>query len=282
MNSTLAMQQTALLDMLHLNATDLIATDANYMRTNGHFSAKNSASGLRGLRVYRANAQALSLSALQASYPVLQQLLGEENFQNLASDIWQAMPPEHGDLAQWGGALAGYLEQVPQLHVLLQEHPYLPDVARVEWALHVAATATDASLDGQSFQLLTVNDPAELRLQLSPGCALLRTAYPVVAIVQLHDPKASKTHDAARAAISNCEPQIALIWRQGFRPMLRASDAASAALLEAMLQGQSLAAALDAAFMQNADFDFSAWLAQSVEVGVLLGVFVGAANVVLN
>ncbi len=271
MSAALVAQQTALLDLLHLNTINLGALRADSMPATGHFSLKNPTSTLRGLCAYRANAQALSVSALQATHPVMQQLLGEENFAHLAQDFWQAVPPERGDLAQWGRELAAYLLQVPQLQALLHEFSYLPDVARVEWALHAAATAADAELDASSFQRLTSHDPAQLRLALSPGCAVLRSAYPVVSIMQLHDERMSDRHEAARAAIARGEPQTALAWRQGLRPMLQRADAATAALIEATLQGQSLSAALDAAFAQTPDFDFSAWLATSVQSGLLLG-----------
>ncbi len=272
MNPSLAMQQTALLDLLHSHTINSVANYADFIRENGLFSSKNLATELRGLRAYRANAQALSASALQASYPVLQQLMGEENFQHLAQDAWQARPPERGDLAQWGGMLPAYLQQVPQLQALLREHPFLPDVARVEWALHEAATAADADLDAASFQWLASQDPAQLRLLLSPGCTVLPSIYPVVSLIQLHDPRASALHEGARAAIAASEPQTALIWRQGLRPMLSGADAASATLVEAALQGLPLSTALDAALALSADFDFSAWLRESVQTGLLIGV----------
>ena len=272
MSQILAAQQTALLDLLHQNTIDSVALSADSIRGKGDFCLKNPDAALRGLRAYRANAQALAQSSLQASHPVLRQLLGEDNFRHLAQDFWQAMPPERGDVAQWGGALPAYLPQVAPLQELLAEHPYLPDVARVEWALHTAATATDAALDAPSFELLSTQDPAQLRFVLSPGCALIRSAHPVVAVVHWHDARATSEHDAAREALARHEAQNALIWRRGLRPMLGAADAASAALIEATLHRQPLAAALDAAFAQRADFDVSAWLQQAVQTGVLLGV----------
>jgi Putative DNA-binding domain len=272
MSNTLAAQQIALLDMLQLRTIDLVALRADSMPASGHISFKNPAFTVRGLRAYRANAQELSVQALQASYPTLQQLLGEENFIHLAQGFWQTQPPERGDLAQWGQGLAVYLAQVPQLQDLLAEHAYLTDVARVEWALHVAATASDAAMDAQSFSLLTSHDPAQLRLMLSPGSALVQSAYPVMSIVQLHDARFADVHAAARGAIAEREPQTALVWRQGLRPMLGHADAASAALIEAALQGQSLSEALDVAMAQTTDFDFSTWLAQSVRTGLLVGV----------
>jgi Putative DNA-binding domain len=281
MSSALLAQQTCLLDALASDTVIIPKLIANYSINTGASGLKgtqNTERVLRGLRAYRANAQALAESALLSSHPVLQQLIGEENFRHLAQDFWQAMPPERGDLAQWGRQLPEYLPQVPQLQALLQEHPFLPDVARAEWALHVAGTATDAELDAASFQLLAVHDPAQLRLLFSPGCAWIRSAYPIVALIQLHDPRTSDAHEAARIAIASGEPQNALIWRQGLRPVIGSIDVASAALIEATLQGQPLSAVLDAAFAQDADFDFSTWLAAQVQAGLLLGADVVSAG----
>ncbi len=275
MSGALLAQQSALLAAIassSLSAPEFIANYSINTGANGLKSPQNTVDALRGLRVYRANAQALCVSALQASHPVLQQLLGEENFRHLAQDFWQAMPPGRGDVAQWGQDVAHYLAQVPPLQALLSEHPYLCDVARLEWALHTAATASDAALDAPSFQRLTQADPAQLRLLLSPGCAVLRSAYPVVSIIQLHDGRQLDVHEEARQAIAAAQAQTALIWRQGFRPLLAQVDIASAALIESTLQGQSLAAALDAALAQEADFDFSAWLSASVHRGLLCAV----------
>jgi hypothetical protein len=268
---SLVQQQTALLDLLHLNASDFVASSADSVRGSGLFVLKDEGATLRGLRAYRANAQALSESALLAAYPVLQQLLGEENFRHIAHDFWQARPPVRGDLAQWGRELPLYLPQVAQLKALLLDHPYLADVARAEWALHLAGTAADDELDVASFQLLAVSDPAQLRLALSPGCALIHSPYPVVALMQLHDPRAIEQHEAARGALASGQPQTALVWRQGLRPVIGAADGATIALIEATLQGHPLSIALDAAFEQEANFDFSAWLAAKVQSGLLLG-----------
>lgn len=137
----------------------------------------------RGLKVYQANGHALACNALRAAYPVVAQLLGEESFDALARALWHAQPPLRGDAAQWGGALPEFVRVSDQL----ASEPYLPDVAALEWALHLAASAADASADPSSFALLADHDPADLALLLlSPGCASLGSRYPVVSIVNAH------------------------------------------------------------------------------------------------
>ena len=58
-----------------------------------------------------------------------------------------------------------------------------------------------------------------------------------------------------------------MVWRSGLKPCLRQALTGEAALLCALLAGQSLGVALDAA----PDLDFSTWLPQAVQTGLVLG-----------
>lgn len=256
--STLASQQAALLEALwaprHAAAMD---------RAAGAVAAGPLAG--RGLRAYRSNARALAVRSLEAAYPVVAQLVGEEAFGFTAAGLWQAHPPQRGDLAQWGEALAGYLAQLPQL----AEEPYLPDVARCEWAVHRAATAADASARLESFALLGECDPARLSLRLAPGTGVLRSAWPIASIVNAHvagDPSLEEAGVRLREARGEC----ALVWRHGLRPRVRECSEGEWRFLSALLYGVDLEQALAAA----GDFDFSGWLAPAVQAGLLVEAFV--------
>ncbi|MBK6296151.1 MAG: hypothetical protein IPF55_19380 [Rhodoferax sp.] len=61
--------------------------------------------------------------------------------------FWHAQSPRHGDLAQWGGGLDAFVQDSEQL----AQEPYLPDVAAVEWALHLASHAADQPLIPPAF-----------------------------------------------------------------------------------------------------------------------------------
>ncbi len=136
-------------------ATTLAGLAAQQNTLLAQIHAARLSDGSPGLAVYRANAQASARRALEAAYPVISQLIGEENFAYLARDFWQAHPPIRGDLAQWGEPLAAYMAQAPQLTGLA----FLPDVARIEWALHVCAGAADGIQDASSFATLAERDP---------------------------------------------------------------------------------------------------------------------------
>lgn len=217
----------------------------------------------RGLMAYQANGHALAVRALAASHPVLEQLLGPESFAALARAFWHAQPPLKGDVSQWGDVLPGFLAGSPQL----QDEPYLADVARVEWALHRCASAADAHADTATFQRLLADDPAQLTLVLAPGCALVRSSWPVASIMTAHqdgNPTFEEVGQRLRAGVA----ETALIWRAGMHARVRLARPGEAELIVALLAGQSLGAALEGA----ADLDFTAWLPMAVQTGLLLAV----------
>lgn len=180
--------------------------------------------GERGLAAYRGNLRGLSARALAVPFTRLHQALGDEEFASLAWSFWRACPPERGDLAQWGGALAGFLAE------RAGEASGLPDLARLDWALHVAERAAEAELDADSLTLLGTTPPESLWLQLRPGVALLAQADGAV-----------------------------LVWRQGWRGQWCSLAPAEAAFVQAVLDGVNLADALKGSGAE-ADFDFGAWL----------------------
>lgn len=221
------------------------------------------ATTLRGLRAYRSNGRALAVRALGAACPTVAALLGEENFEAVAQAVWLAHPPVRGDMAEWGGALPAWIESRADL---AQAEPYLADVARVDWALHVAASAADAEPDLASLALLQQHDPDTITLVLAPGTQAIESAWPVASLVQAHAGDGVSLAEAA-ALLQAGAAEPALVWREGLRPRVRVAASGETAFVCALLAGRSLAHALDAA----PAFDFTAWLSPVVATGLLTG-----------
>lgn len=179
----------------------------------------------RGLEAYRNNLRVLAGQALAATFPSVADELGTDDFAAMAWSFWRAHPPQRGDLAEWG----------QDLTALLSEHAGeasgLPHLARLDWACHQAERAPDVALDADSLALLGTEPLEALALRLRPG----------VQCVSGH-----------------------LVWREGWKAHHQALGALEAAFVQAVLAGQSLALALQAAEVKgladSADFDFSAWL----------------------
>ncbi|MDR7332514.1 DNA-binding domain-containing protein [Roseateles asaccharophilus] len=191
--------------------------------------------GERGLAAYCNNQRALSAQALAVPFTRVLEALGEDEFAAMAWSFWRAHPPVSGDLGEWGGALAAFLAE------RAGEDSGLPDLARLDWALHCAERAADAELDAASLSLLGTAAPEDLRLQLRPGVALLALREGAV-----------------------------LVWREGWRGRSQALDAPAAAFARAVLDGKNLAGALETAaavkgLAPTADFDFGAWLQAALQ-----------------
>jgi hypothetical protein len=257
----LASQQQVLLEALwqprHADATELIATRAVLARATGQFYWE------RGLKAYRSNGQELAQRALGSAYPVVAQLLGEDNFHALARELWRQHPPQRGDVAQWGGDLA---RLIAALSDLAGQEPYLADVARAEWALHLAATAPDAGMDAASFALIAQSDPAQITLVLAPGTAAIASAFPVASILLAHLGAGPSLQEAGQLLRDQCA-ETALVWREGLRPRVRAALPGEEGFIAALQDQRSLLQAVEAA----EDFDLNAWMAPAAQTGLLLG-----------
>ena len=257
--NTLMLQQQSLLDALFARPGSTQAGSAMQ-----HLHTLLEPQAARGLMAYQANGHALAERCLLAAYPVIAQLLGQDNLNALARDLWHHHPPGYGDLAQWGDALPAFLADNEQL----TEVPYLADVARVEWALHRAAGATDAQPDLHSFARLSSEDPQSLTLTLAPGTVLISSAWPVVSLFTAHTDSEPSLAEAGQR-VRNRVGETALVWRQGLRPCVAACPAHARGVLQSLLAGAALPDALGFA---GPDFDFSNWLTQAVHSGLVIGV----------
>ncbi|MDZ7890681.1 MAG: putative DNA-binding domain-containing protein [Rhodoferax sp.] len=259
MSGLLAQQQALVRALFDTPAQDAMKNIANLAIDTG----------ARGLKAYQSNGHALARRTLSAAYPVVTQLLGQDSMDDLARALWHAQPPVRGDLAQWGDGLGAFMAESPQL----RDTPYLPDIARLEWALHQAAGAADQLVDASSFSLLASHDPNQLTLQLAPGAGVVPSAWPVVAIWAAHQPE-SPGFEEVRALMDDGIGQTAVYWRQGFRPKVRLAMPGEAEALSVLLAQGDLGAALDAA----PALDVAAWLPLAVQTGLLLAVHVRAAD----
>lgn len=194
----------------------------------------------QGLAAYRSNAAAIAVRALAAAYPTVQQLVGDESFAQLAHAAWHRFPPQRGDLAQFGAALPAWIELDPQL----ASEPYLADVARVDWAVHTIEQAADIEQPPAGLALLGELEPAQLRLRLRAGLALVASRWPVVTIWQAHRRADEDRFDAVRAAFAAQAQETALVARDGWRAEVEAVDAPTAAFITALQRGDDLAHAL--------------------------------------
>ncbi len=213
-----------------------------------HIAPRGLPAALR-LSVYRNNVLGSLTEVLAAAYPALERLLGAHNFGLLARAFVAAQPPRRPQLSCYGAALADFLADFPHT----AGYPFLPDLARLEWARNAALFAADAPvLTGAVLQGLPAARLAALRLPWHPATRLIESAY---AIDRLWRAPALRRGVAAGA-------QSVLVTRSatgGLRQRL--AGPGDVALLRACAAGCDLTAAAEAALAAEPDFDLQAALA---------------------
>jgi hypothetical protein len=141
----------------------------------------------RRLQIHRNHYLASLAEALAATYPVVARLIGWPCFKGLAREFVMLSPPAGPCLFEYGAAFACYLEAVPTLGEL----PYLPDVARLEWAMNAARHAADAApLEPAALAGLPRERCLDLTLTLHRACRLVASGYPIDRIWRANQPGA--------------------------------------------------------------------------------------------
>jgi uncharacterized protein (UPF0276 family) len=210
--------------------------------------------------LYRGNLVGTWNKTLAAAYPVLQQLVGEEFFGGLTRAYGKAFPSDNGDLNLFGAHFAQFLEGFE--HVA--EYPYFPDMACLEWQLHRAHYANGSHQVGATdFAALTPEQMDCVSLTLNPACSLIRSDWVVVELWQTH-----QTGMAGAFPAELNKPNYGLVIRPHWKTDLLALTPAAHALLTALVQGEFLGPALDAALEIDADFDFGANLQTWIRLGI--------------
>ena len=215
------------------------------------------------LQVYRNNVVESLTGALRAVYPVVEKLVGDGFFRYAVHEYLRAHRPCSGNLHDFGDAFAGFLAGFAPATQL----PYLPDVARLEWAWHQAFHAADAPV----FDLARLSAvPAErhetLRFVLHPSARLLASDFPVVRIFEINQ----EGYDGD-ARVDLAEGGVrALVIRRGLTVYVEPLAAGEAELLNALAGQQTLGAAVPAALVAQPDFDLTGTLAGHLRRGTLM------------
>ena len=183
------------------------------------------------LAIYHGAVRANWARALASAYPVVRCLVGEAFFDAAAEAYGPAHPSHSGDLAVFGGRFAEFLAAYGPAVALA----YLPDVARLEWAVHESASAADvARFDFVALQSVPAHRHGTVRLRLHPAVRLLESAHPVVAIWEANQPGRDGTPSRREGG------ERVLVARHGFDSQPRTLAPAEWALLGALARGFTL------------------------------------------
>jgi hypothetical protein len=207
--------------------------------------------------VYRNNVASSLTRALEAAFPTVRKLVGDEFFAAMAGVFLRVHPPTSRIMMLYGDDLPGWLEGFPPVARL----GYLPDIARLDQAMRESYHAADSQpLPEEAFQRLLGGDIADLRLRLAPSLRLVRSRWPVQSIW-------AASHEAGPTPEPGAE--AALVLRPLFDPRPHRLSAADGAFVAALLEGQTLGQSLEPA---GGTVDLPAVLALLVSGRAIIGV----------
>ncbi|MFO1169816.1 MAG: DNA-binding domain-containing protein [Hyphomicrobiaceae bacterium] len=213
--------------------------------------------------VYRNNLVASLIQVLEARYPVVLRLVGEDFFRGLGRLYVEAHLPRSPILAEFGGELAAFLASFEPARGL----PYLPDVARLEWLQHVAYHAADALplAPGDLASVAAATIP-KLRFTLHPSVGIVASTYPIVSIWETN--RRDETVSPIRL---DQGAETALVVRPALEVETRKAPTGTDIFIDALGRGVTLAEAATDARTRNDHFNVQLALATVIEAGALIG-----------
>jgi len=209
------------------------------------------------LDIYRNTLAGALTTALRLSYPAVHRLVGLEFFKGAAGFFIESFQPKSACLDDYGDEFPAFLSDFEPAASLA----YLPDIARLEWAVNRALHAADMEpLDTQRLVALAEAERARVRFAPHPSVSLVRVDYPADLIWRA----VLEKDDAALSAIyPSAGPVWLLVERLPTGVEVRRMSESAWRFTSALCDGRPLAAALDEA----PDAEASALLADHLATG---------------
>lgn len=200
------------------------------------------------IALYRHHVLTTLTEVLKATYPVVCQLVDARFFAYVADHYIRQQPPAGPCLFEYGASFPHFLATFPACSALV----YLPDVARLEWAMHAAWYAADATLLApERLQGLAPDTLAALTFVFEPSVAYVHSPWPIDRIWRANqpdaDPEATVCLDAGAAFLEVRRLDDAVVFR--------ALEMGTFAFRTALAAHRSLAEALESALTADAAFD---------------------------
>lgn len=174
------------------------------------------------LTVYRNTVAGSLVAVLGQAYPTVRRAIGEAAFAPLAARYATRNPPRLPMLWCYGDSFAEWLESDAALP------PWLPDLARLDRAMHEALFAQDAEpLDPTRLAAVPPERVGTLRLMPHPAVRLVRSSWSV--------------HDSWKTgAEPSPAPEAVLVGRRDGEVLCARLDPADGDLAAALLAGRTL------------------------------------------
>jgi hypothetical protein len=209
--------------------------------------------------IYRNTVMKGCIDALQANYPAVTRLVGEEWLRAAAAVYVRDELPAQPMLLEYGANFAGFLAQFEAA----AELPYLPGVAQLDrfWTEAHAATSEDAL---SPVALTTLAAGNFFRARLQPHAA---TRWAWFSDAPIYSIWSRNRSDAEFDGDIEWQPEGALLTRPGDSVQWCALDRAGCVFLDTCAAGGTLADAAQAALAVQPDANLGSLMARLLEAG---------------
>jgi hypothetical protein len=223
---------------------------------------------VRRLSVYRNTMRETLGRALRLSFPAVHALVGTDFFEGAALTFAHEQPPHCADLNAYGAEFPAFLQRFEPAATLA----YLPDVARLEWAVNRALHAPDVQpLDMSQLAAVALSDQDRVCFAADPSISMQRSNFPVDTIWRA----VLQKDDAALGAIDLAGDAVCLmVQRIDDQVEVTRLDESTWQIGVALFSGQTLGEALDAA----PAIDAAALLADHLIAGRCVAFHIGSES----
>jgi hypothetical protein len=214
--------------------------------------------------IYRNNLREGFLKALAIGFPVMERLVGEAYFRQLALEFLRAHPSRAGNLHHIGAPFPAFVDE----RFRDTQYAYLADIAHLEWAHQEVLVAADApSVPADALRDITSSEYESLRFALHPACRLVSSDFPVVRIWRANQPEGASDEVIDLGSGGD----NVLVLRTPECVELHRLPAGEFAVLRAFSRDLPLASAWEAAHSAVATFDLSSSLQRFFRLKLFAG-----------
>lgn len=219
------------------------------------------------MKVYRNNVIKTLTNAVVTVYPLTEKLVGTDFLKGVVERYVVANLPDQGNLNFYGATFADFLTDYEPVRHL----PYLPDMARLEWAWECATLAgDDAPLPPAALQEIPEDRLPDLRLPLRASVHLLQSNFPLDRIVDFcrtENPQGTLDIGNNSGTDANTGKTHLMIFRPELQAQMRKIGAGEFIFLRALKDGNHLMNAAEWATRADETFDLAATLQRHLQLG---------------
>ena len=183
------------------------------------------------LEIYKNNVSMACVNTLRSLYSVVESVIGEACFNQMALDYVSQHPSKHADLNFYGEDYPVFISKIIKVNPIFSDLLYLYDLSKIEWYLHCAYYAEN----DENILLTSMDDTLNLQLKTSNALKIMDSCFPVYAIWRAH-----KTFENTDKIAGLKKIDYLVVFRNGYIPDVVQVDVENWLLLKEIKNTTSL------------------------------------------